>query len=60
MPWDWCKQCEGEMVSCECGEPEDYAGEDYSPEEYLCEDIDDRFVVWTVNDSGFGRVEVIQ
>jgi hypothetical protein len=59
MSYYWCSRCGGEMVSCECGEVDEV--DDYTPEpEYLAEDIDDRFVVWTVNDSGIGRVEVQQ
>jgi hypothetical protein len=56
----WCKDCGGETVSCDCPEVDDYAAEDYVAEEYLAEDIDDRSVVWTVNDAGVGRVEVQQ
>jgi len=55
----YCRQCQGEMISCECGEVEE--SDDYTPEpEYLAEDIDDRSVVWTVNDAGVGRIEVQQ
>ena len=54
----YCRQCHGEIVSCECPEVEDYVAEDYVAEEYLAEDIDDRSVVWTVADNGVGRVEV--
>jgi len=54
---NYCRHCQGELVSCDCDE---ITEEDYVPEEYLAEDIDDRFVVWTVNDSGIGRVEVQQ
>jgi hypothetical protein len=54
----YCKGCGGEMVSCEC---DDIIEDDYTPEsEYLCEDIDDRHVVWVVGDNGVGRVEVQQ
>lgn len=53
----YCRQCQGEMISCECGEVEEF--DDYTPEpEYLAEDIDDRSVVWTVADNGVGRIEV--
>ena len=56
--WDWCKDCGGEMVSCECPE-EDYVDENYSHEEYMCEDISDSQVVWTLGDNLVWRVEVI-
>jgi Txe/YoeB family toxin of Txe-Axe toxin-antitoxin module len=46
------------MVSCEC-EPVDYVDEYYSPEEYSDEVVEDHRVVWTVNDNGVGRVEVV-
>ena len=52
---NYCSECKGETVSCECAEGT--ASDDFAPE-YLAEDIDDRFVVWTVNDSGVGRIEV--
>lgn len=56
MGWGWCKDCGGETVSCECEEI-DYEAEEPVFEEYLCEDIDDRRVVWVVGDNGVGRVE---
>ena len=54
----YCRQCQGEMISCECGEVEefdDYDGPDLD-DDY--EEIDDRAVVWFVGDNGVGRVEV--
>lgn len=54
---NYCRQCQGELVSCDCDE---ITEEDYAPEEYLAEDIDDRAVVWVVADNGVGRVEVQQ
>lgn len=60
MSFYWCKDCGGEMVSCECPEVDNYAAEDYSPEEYPDEVVKDRNVIWTVGDNGVGRVEVVQ
>jgi hypothetical protein len=56
----YCRQCQGEMISCECLESDENAAEDYVAEEYLAEDIDDRSVVWTVGDNGVGRIEVLR
>jgi hypothetical protein len=54
----WCKDCGGEMVSCECPEiVDDYDGPELA-DDY--EEIDDRAVVWVVGDNGVGRVEVQQ
>jgi hypothetical protein len=52
----YCKGCGGEMVSCECPDiiHDDYDG----PDGYLPEDIDDRYVVATMNDAGAWRIEV--
>ena len=57
MTWGWCNVCGGEMVSCEC--EEDLGNDNYDPELDDYEVIDDRQVVWTVNDNGVGRVEVL-
>jgi hypothetical protein len=56
MNYDWCSQCGGEMVSCECEEVEEY--DDYEPDEDDYEEIDDSRVIFSINDNGVGRIEV--
>lgn len=60
MSYYWCKDCGGEMVSCECPEVDNYATEDYVAEEYPGEVVEDRHVIWTVGDNGVGRIEVVR
>ena len=52
----YCRQCHGEIVSCECPEVDEV--DDYIAEEHLCEDIDDAQVRWSIGDNGVGRIEV--
>ena len=60
--YSWCKQCGGEMVSCECENIDDY--DDYdgpvgTEDDY--EPICDKYVIWVPGEPGgrAGHIEVV-
>jgi len=59
MGYDWCADCGGEMVSCECEEFVDEYDDYDGPDGDDSEEIDDHNVVWSVDPNGVGRIEVV-